>query len=386
MPANEQKLIKIPVKLVFTEVGSTAMMRQNLKISRLKMGDNTDDYGIVLDKAAPPFIQGMITADYISKIEISGVEPIQSRSDIIELSKVIVYSVLYRNYALASQEQVLASDTVKRWNHSNPSQVIDEKTQFQSGVIKAFLEQYPDELRSLQKELMDPIRARIEADKNLEADEKETRQGLLTNFVSSMYPFVWFIFLRFRSAPDFINIIKNVRGCLLDFLGKTNIAEYAGLMLMELATNIENLIIQKEAKLLYRNNPVDAKLVIQDPKLRLPVIESLRKKNSLLTFSWKLGGARMTMGSRGRFQVLLYDQDVNFAETRGNVDQTKAADAGRSNLSEFYKNLHRSGNELDLGMFYLSFLDEACDKMGIKFESMVNQYGGQTITTLTFTL
>ncbi|MDR2701132.1 MAG: hypothetical protein LBB72_01715 [Spirochaetaceae bacterium] len=386
MPANEQKLIKIPVKLVFTEVGSTAMMRQNLKISRLKMGDNTDDYGIVLDKAAPPFIQGMITADYISKIEISGVEPIQNRSDIIELSKVIVFSVLYRNYALASQEQVLASETVKRWNHSNPSQVIDEKTLFQSGVIQAFLEKYPDELRSLQKELVDPIRTHIETDKNLEADEKNIRVGLLNNFVSSMYPFVWFILLRFRQAPDFINVLKNVRGCLLDFLGKTNIAEYAGLMLMELATNIENLIIQKEAKLLYRTNPVDAKSVIQDPKLRLPVIESLRKKNSLLTFSWKLGGARMAMGSRGRFQVLLYDQDVNFAETRGNVDQTKAADAGRSNLSEFYKNLHRNGNELDLGMFYLSFLDEACDKMGIKFESMVNQYGGQTITTLTFTL
>jgi hypothetical protein len=386
MPANEQKLIKIPVKLVFTEVGSTAMMRQNLKISRIKMGDNTDGYGIVLDKAAPPFIQGMITADYVSKIEISGVEPIQNRSDIIELCKVIVFSILYRTYAFVSQEQVLASETIKKWNHSNPSQVIDEKTQFQSGAIQTFLGRYPEELSSLQKELIDPVRAHINMDKSLEADEKDIRLGLLNNFVSSMYPFVWFVLLRFRKTPDFFNILKGVSACLIDFMGKTNIAEYAGLMLMELATNIENLIIQKEAKLLYRNDPVDAKSVIQDPKLRLPLIESLRKKNSLLTFSWKLGGTKMATGSRGKFQVLLYDQDVNFAETRGNVDQTKAADAGRSNLSEFYKNLHRSGNELDLGMFYLSFLDEACDKMGIKFESMVNQYGGQTITTLTFTL
>jgi hypothetical protein len=181
-------------------------------------------------------------------------------------------------------------------------------------------------------------------------------------------------------------MLNDVRHCLLAFLGKTNIAEYTGLMLMELATNIENLIIQKEAKMLFRTKPVDAKQVIQDPKLRTQVVDSLRQKNSLLTFSWKLGGARMAMGARGRFQVLLYDQDVNYAETRGNVDQTKAANAGKSNLSEFYKNLHKSGNELDLGMFYLSFLDEACEKMGIKFESMVNQYGGQTITTLTFTL
>jgi hypothetical protein len=350
------------------------------------MGDNTDDYGIVLDNAAPPFIQGMITADYVSKVEISGVEPMRSRSDITELSKVVVSGILYRNYASVSQEQILGSETVKKWNHANPSLVIDEKTQFQSGLIQTFVERHPEELVSLQKELMAPVYVDIERDKSLEVDEKKSRLTFLTNFVSAMYPMSWFVLLKFRKTPDFASLLNDVRYCLVNFLGKTNIAEYTGLMLMELATNIENLIIQKEAKLLFRASLVDAKQVIQDPKLRTQVIDSLRQKNSLLTFSWKLGGARMAMGARGRFQVLLYDQDVNYAETRGNVDQTKAADAGRSNLSEFYKNLHKSGNELDLGMFYLSFLDEACDKMGIKFESMVNQYGGQTITTLTFTL
>jgi len=386
MPATEQKQIQLPVKLVFTETGSTAMLRQNLKLSRIKMGDNTDDYGIVLEKIAAPFVQGLITAEYVQKIEISGVEPIGKRADITELSKVIVSSILYRNYAVVSQEQILASDVVKKWNHSNPSLVIDEKTQFQGGLIQTFMERHPEELSSMQKELMAPIYTGIENDKNLEAEEKSARLLALNGFVVSMYPMAWFVLLKFRKAPEFPTLLKSVRYCLLQFLGKINIAEYTGLMLMELATNIENLIIQKEAKALFRAKPVDAKLVLQDPRLRMQVIESLRQKNSLLSFSWKLGGARMAMGARGRFQVLLYDQDTNYAETRGNVDQTKAANAGRSNLSEFYKNLHNSGNELDLGMFYLSFLDEACEKMGIKFESMVNQYGGQTITTLTFTL
>jgi len=386
MPANEQRQIQLPVKLVFTEAGSTAMMRQKLKISRLRMGDNTDDYGIVLEKIAPPFVQGLITNEYVSKIEISGVEPIGKRADITELSKVIVSSILYRNYAIVSQEQILGSEAVKKWNHANPSLVIDEKTQFQGGLIQTFMERHPEELSSMQKELMAPVYAHIENDKNLEVDDKKTRINSLNSFVSSMYPLSWFVLLKFRKAPEFPNLLKAVQYCLLEFLGKTNIAEYTGLMLMELATNIENLIIQKEAKMLFRARPVDAKSVLQDPRLRNQVIESLRNKNSLLTFSWKLGGARMAMGARGRFQVLLYDQDVNFAETKGNVDQTKSTNAGRSNISEFYKNLHNSGNELDLGMFYLSFLDEACEKMGIKFESMVNQYGGQTITTLTFTL
>jgi hypothetical protein len=386
MPTNGQKLIQFPVKLIFTETGSSAMLRQNLKLNRLKMGDNTDDYGIVLDKLAPNFVQGLITAEYVSKIEVSGIEPVENRSVITDLSKVVVSSILYRNYATVCQEQILNTEAVKKWNHSNPSQVIDEKTQFQSEIIKSFLEKRPDDLAAIKKELMTPVYNFISNDRNIEDEEKTTRINALNSFVASMYPLAWFVFLKFRQTPDYPALLKSAQYCLMEFLGKTNIAEYTGLMLMELATNIENLIIQKETKTLFRDKPIDAKMVLQDPRLRMQVIESLRRKNSLLTFSWKLGGARMAMGARGRFQVLLYDQDVNYAETKGNVDQTKTANAGRSNITEFFKNLHNSGNELDLGMFYLSFLDEACEKMGIKFESMVNQYGGQTITTLTFTL
>jgi hypothetical protein len=387
MSASDPKPILLPVKFAFTEAGTTVMMRQKRKMSRLKMGDNTDDYGIVLDNALPIFVQGLITSDYVSKIEVSGVEPMESRSSIIELSKAIVYGVLFRNYASASQEQVLASESVKKWNHANPSLVIDEKTQSQQlGLIQTFMERHPEELSTLKKELIAPVYQEIENDTTIEAEDKTARQGLLNSYVSAMSHLSWFALLKFRKTPDYQLMLQRVRFSLKEFLGKTNIAEYTGLMLMELATNIINILITKEAKMLFRGQPVDTKKALNDAKIRMQVINSLRNKNNLLSFSWKLGGARMAKGSRGRFQILLYDTETNFAEPRGNVDQTKATDASRSTLSEYYTNLHGSGNELDLGMFYLSFLDEACDKMGIKFESMVNQYGGQTITTLTFTL
>ena len=391
MSLNERKpFISLPLKFVFTEAGASALIRQNVKINRLKMGDQTDDYGVFLDKITPDFLQRMIMMNYISKIEVSGVDPIESRNDIIELSKLIVFSILYRYFADVSLEQILASDPVKQWNYLNRSLVIDEKTQFKEGQLESFIERNTEELAEIKMELLGPVLINIESDTALEEDEKENRRELLQNLLSSIYPLVWFTLIKFKTTREFFLLLRTVRISLVDFLKKTNIVEYTSLMLMELASNIVNLNILKEAKRLYGSDLMDVKQVYQDPKLRLPVIEELRKKNNLLTFSWKLGGTGLSIGARGKYQIVLYDQDINYAATRETIAQSKTADVKRFNLSEYYKKLHLSGNDLDLGMFYLSFLDEACSNMGIKFEAMVNQSQfsgmGQTITTLTFNL
>ena len=387
---KRDQLISLPLKFVFTEEGSTAMLRQNVQIKRLKMGDQTEHYGLFLDKISSDFLQRMIMMKYISKIEVSGVEPVESRTNILELSKLIVFSILYLNYAEVSQEQLLASKPVKQWNYTNPSLVIDEKTRFKEEMVQSFMERHTEELAKIRQELLDPIYKQTDDDAELPPDEKEYRKEILGDFLSASSPINWFVLLKFRNSPDFSQMLRTVQICLTESLKKVNIVEYSSLMLMELAVNITNLTIQKEARLLYKTQYSNIQKVIQDPNLRLPVIESLRKKNNLLTFSWMMGAMNVAIGTKGRFKVVLYDHDINYETTKESVAQSKTANVRRFNLSEFYQNLSTSGDDLELGMFYLSFLDEACNNMGIKFEAMVNQSRfsniGQTITTLNFSL
>ena len=63
---------------------------------RFKLADNVEEYGIALNKFSPQSIQNMILLDYISKIEISMPEFISSRQDVMDLCKVIVFSILYK--------------------------------------------------------------------------------------------------------------------------------------------------------------------------------------------------------------------------------------------------------------------------------------------------
>jgi hypothetical protein len=363
-------------------------MRQKVKMNRLKMGDNTEDFGVSLEKVTPSSLQRMILSDYISKLEISGVDPVESRAEIIDLSKLIIFSVLYTQFNYESLSRILNSGVVKKWNHANPFSVIDEKTQFKEESLRQFLSGHKTELEAIRKDLFDPLADSIEKDDHLLADEKKQQIQLAEKLLTFANSLIWFILLKFRSDKDYLFLIRDVRLCLLEFMKKSIIAEYAALMIIELACNIENLNLLREAKLFYRTTRIDMHRVLQDPNIRVPLLEELKKKNSLITFSWKIGGSDTSIGTRGRFQVILYDKEVNYREIRENLEATKTADITRFNLSDYYKQLLKQGNDLDLGMYYLSFLNEACENVGVKFESIVNevQNSDLTITALSFAM
>lgn len=61
----------------------------------------------------PETIQRLLLVDYISKIEISKPEFVSSRQEVMDLSKLIVYSVLYKQYDDYIFKQILNSPVIK---------------------------------------------------------------------------------------------------------------------------------------------------------------------------------------------------------------------------------------------------------------------------------
>ena len=92
-----------------------------------------------LDEFTPATIQRLLLIDYISKIEISKPEFVTSRQETMDLSKLIVYSVLYRQYDDYIFHQILSSDVIKKWNRLNPANIIDEKTHINDNFLRSVL-------------------------------------------------------------------------------------------------------------------------------------------------------------------------------------------------------------------------------------------------------
>lgn len=385
MAAGERKtILNLPLKLILTHEGSTFFIRQNKKLLKFKLADNVEEYGISLDQFTPATVQRLLLIDYISKIEISKPEFITSRQETMDLSKLIVYSVLYRQYDAYIFHQVLSSDVIKKWNRLNPANIIDEKTHINENFLRNVLKKNEKIIFEAKQEILSPLYTFINKNNSLLPEEKNIQLLLSEKFMNNLRPFTWFIITKFKDADGFESILRTIRSALTEYMDKAKIAEYISLMLMELVVNAENTNLRKEVKNMYKGT-VDPNTVMFDPNIRKKVIAELERKHELVFVSWKLGGGSTSIGTQGKLQITLYNKDDQSEQVRETINDKKNADLKRKSLIDFYKEIPDGEEDTNLGMYYLSYLSEACDKVNVKFESMANQFRDSDLTVINLT-
>ncbi|HRZ65718.1 MAG TPA: hypothetical protein P5133_12370, partial [Spirochaetia bacterium] len=169
---ERKSVIDLPVKLVLTEEGTSFFMRKGKNLKRFKLADRVEEYGIVLDTFTPASLQRMMLVDYVSKVEISKSEFMSARQEVMDLSKLVVYSMLYRQYDSYIFARVLSSDAIKKWNRLNPANIIDEKTHINDAFLQSTLREKERELQAIKQEILSPMVAYISKNSALLPEEK----------------------------------------------------------------------------------------------------------------------------------------------------------------------------------------------------------------------
>ncbi len=383
MAAGERKtLLNLPLKIILTQEGSTFFIRQNKKLLKFKLADNVEEYGISLDQFTPASVQRLLLIDYISKIEISKPEFVSSRPETMDLSKLVVYSVLYRQYDAYIFNQILSSDVIKKWNRLNAANIIDEKTHINENFLRNVLKKNEKIIFEAKQEILTPLYTFINKNTSLLPEEKNIQLLLSEKFMNNLRPFTWFIITKFRDADGFDAILRTIRSSLTEYMDKAKIAEYISLMLMELVVGAENTNLRKEVKNMYKGT-VDPNTVMFDPNIRKKVIAELERKHELVYLSWKLGGGTTSIGTQGKLQITIYNKDDQSETVRESINDKKNADLKKKSLIDFYKEIPEGEEDTNLGMYYLSYLSEACEKVNVKFESMANQFRDSDLTVIT---
>lgn len=383
MSGNEKKtLLNLPLKVILTEEGSSYFIQNKKKLLRIKLADNVEEYGISMDTFAPQSIQKMILTDYISKIEISMSEFGSSRQEVMDLSKLIVFSLLYKQFDREIFMALTDSDCVRKHNRANPSQLIDERTKMSDSQLRSRMVNMDSTIAKARKQILDPLWEAILKNPEFTPEEKNVQLLMTEKFLNRMSLLNWFIITKFFNKPGFEEILSRTRTILNSYTEKSKVAEYISVMVMELALNSENTNMRKEARIMYRGiEEVDS--LIYDPEIRMRIIKEMQRNHELVFLSWKLGGGSTSIGKQGRLQITLYNKDDEFQEVKENIETKKSADLNKRSLIDFYRDLPEGQEGTDLGLYYLSYLDEACKKVNVKFESLVNQYAASDLTVIT---
>ena len=382
MSASDKKfLLELPLKVILTEDGASNFISHNKKLLRFRLADNLDEYGISLNKFSPQSIQSMILLDYISKIEISMSEFVSPRQEVMDLSKVIVYSLLYKQFDREVYNALIQCECVKKHNRANPAKLIDNKTQMSDRQLRSTLSGKQTVIQTTRKTILDPIWNAIMSNKDYSAEEKNVYLLMSEKFLNRLGLMNWYIITTFHKNEGANEMFIAIRNLLNSYMEKSKVAEYISVMVMELALNNENTNIRKEARKMYHGiDDIDA--LVFDPEIRAKIVQELQRKHELVFLSWKLGGGASSIGKQGRLSITLYNKDDEFQEVKENIETAKSSNTAKKTLIDFYRELPEGQEGTDLGLYYLSYLDDACKKVNVKFESLVNQYSASDLTVI----
>lgn len=381
MASGKKFTLKLPLKVILTEEGASHFISHKMKLLRFRLADNVEEYGISLNLFSPQSLQNMILVNYISKIEISMSEFVSVRQEVMDLSKVVVYSLLYKQFDRQLFADLIQTDVVQKHNRKNPTQLIDERTKLTEVQLRQILATQQQTVQLAKKEILDPVWKSIMENKEYSLEEKNIYLLMTEKFLNRLSLMNWHIITKFYRTEGFSQINIAIRHLLQVYMEKSRVAEYISILVMELALNSENTNMRKEAKRMFAGiEDVDA--LIYDPEQREKIVAELKRNHELVFISWKLGGGSSAIGKQGRLQITLYNKDDEFQEVKENIESKASADTNKKSLIDFYRELPEGQESTDLGLYYLSYLDDACKKVNVKFESIVNQFSSSDLTVI----
>lgn len=381
MSAEKKFSLNLPLKVILTEEGASHFISHKIKLLRFRLADNIEEYGISLNPFSPQSLQNMILVNYISKIEISMSEFVSVRQEVMDLSKVVVYSLLYKQFDRQLFADFIQTDAVQKHNRKNPTQLIDERTKMSENQLRQILASQKATVQLAKKEILDPVWKSLMENKDYSLEEKNIYLLMTEKFLNRLSLMNWYIITKFYRTEGFSQINIAIRHLLQVYMEKSRVAEYISILVMELALNSENTNMRKEAKRMFAGiEDVDA--LIYDLEQREKIVAELKRNHEQVFISWKLGGGSSAIGKQGRLQITLYNKDDEFQEVKENIESKASADTNKKSLIDFYRELPEGQESTDLGLYYLSYLDDACKKVNVKFESIVNQFSSSDLTVI----
>jgi hypothetical protein len=381
MASGKKSSIDLTPHVILTNDGVGFFMDKGYKLSRISMADGSEQYGIKMAKVSPNSFQHMLRIGYLAQLEIARPEFTTVRSDLMDFSKLIVFGFLYKQFDQVLFDMLVGSSMIKDWNRANPGNIIDEKTKINDKFLNDVLAQNAEQLKSIRKAITAPLLERIATDTSLQADEKNIMIFLADRFLEYTRPFIWFILTRFSSDIEHKELIQRTRKQLDLYIRRSKIADYLTLLLMELAISAETLNMMSFAERAYGEG-TDTRVMLFDPVKREALMKAMEKTQTNLTIAWKIGSTNgSSIGTENKLELIIYNREAEYLELKEKVEE-KMKSGSIVSLGQFYKS--SSAGNAEMGLLYLGYLQDECDKVGMRLTSRVGEArGGIPSITLT---
>jgi hypothetical protein len=381
---SKNHLIGFPLKITLTEEGIRFFMHHNKKLNKIRTADGQIEYGCILENISIEYIKRMIKFNYISKIEIETVRLNAKRKEITDITDSILNELLILKLNEDIYKNIINTAFIKNWNRINPSKCIDEKTKFNSVYIEEIISKNFDVISDIKYAIMNSCMFEIKKDPLLSLKEINNNLKLINKFIDSIKNNVWHLIIKMQSTDDYYSVVSFINKTIYEYIEKSKTSDYFSLILLELLTNSENTKILKFIKKFYRNR--DEKELLNNGKLREIILSKMEERKENVYLIWKIKNKLNSMGSDYKLKFMILNKEYDYKLLKEEIETRKRISVNEKTLFNLYNESKDELSSENLGLAYLSYFDEACKKLNIKFESFVNQIISDDLPLITLSL
>jgi len=356
--------IRIGTKVLLSVNGMKEFSRRKVSPKRFLVADGIERFGIEMKNYNPAILQKLILQQYVSTIQINTENVAIDRRNILDLSKLITYSMLYLKFDLNVWDLICESDIVKIWNRTHPKYPIDQKTEGSSPHIQNHLKNHKEEVQVMREFLVSSTRQGIR--KGVVREDMALYEGMMEKFLDNLRPLVWFLLTTRKNTTEIIPILNTLIDTLITSITRTYISEYISLLVLELVSFLQV-------------KPFAKKLRSSRRKFESP-------ESTYISVLYQIHPIRSVAGEKTRLSIIVCDQETANRELGTKIVSRANAELNPKTLKEFYDSHALKDTEVfSLGLYYLSFLKEECNRLGISFNAFVtNSLSGNTFIHLRF--
>ncbi len=381
---NKSPIIQLPLHLTLTDEGEYFFNQRHRTAEYMKGQGQVDSGSLVLQTYSAKTLQRLVFAGYISRLEVARSDFTSKRSEIMDLAKLIAYGVLFKEYSVKLAKAMQEVPVVVQWNRKNPARALNTHTLLQSQKSDKQNQQFEKVLAVFTRVIEEIFSLHSSEVVSMSEEEHKLLRLKAENFLEQLNPIFWVLLARERGNANFTRTIKAFEGVVWSYLAKTNIADYLSLLVLELATLSEKSLMQKAVDT-YLKGRVDLDHFLKNKEDRIKVLETMEAHNERATISWRIQGRHGTMTETNPFQIIFFNRSVKADSVRREIEDKKHLETQGKDLSEFYSQLP-GGQEDELGMYYLTYLQEECRRQGTLFNSYVNYIEQHDLSFITLAM
>ncbi|MBN1648314.1 MAG: hypothetical protein JW874_09790 [Spirochaetales bacterium] len=373
MISGKKPLIQLPAMFFLTESGIEYCIKRKIPVRDLKNHIGRVKSGFSWEGFNAKLVQHLVSNMLIDGIEINRSDFLSKRNEIIDLTKLIVYAILYKKIKPTLKEILYSSDLISRLRRNNPRAAVNNQLKFDPGVVNKFMEENAKAIRTLKAGLLYEPYSLIQHDETLTEEQKKSKMQITQKFVDVIEPDTWFLFHYISRSGDKMEVFSRINSLLVSFVQKTKIADYIALMLLEILqnaekTHFENLAIRDN---MARAPGVEIDELLKDEDFRRKLRQKAETNKIHVNLGYILEGNPTKAKDRQRLTISVANKGLMGELERRTLQKRAKTEVKSASLADFFTSGDQDNIGGGLGLLYLSYLEDACKSEDIVFDARI---------------